>query len=131
MIVHRGHSIYVDRTFEKLPATAALVYLGNCGGYTLLDTLLRKAPEAHVITTKGIGSITINDPLLKALNDSLLSGKDLTWPAFWQQAHTTLGRNPRFVDYVPPDKHAGAVFLLAYRRFMADNQAFSQAPLRP
>jgi hypothetical protein len=78
VIVHRGHSIYVDRTLERLPATAALVYLGNCGGYTLLDTLLRKAPKAHVITTKGIGSITINDPLLKALNDYLLSGKEMT-----------------------------------------------------
>jgi hypothetical protein len=130
VIVHRGHSIYVDRTLKKLPSTAALVYLGNCGGYTLLDTLLKKAPEAHVITTKGIGSITINDPLLKALNDYLLRGKDMAWPAFWRHAQASLGRNPRFVDYVPPDKNAGAVFLLAYRRFMTDNQVISWAQPR-
>ena len=118
VIVHRGHSIYVDRTLDKLPTTAALVYLGNCGGYSLLDTLVRKAPEAQIMTTKGIGSITINDPLLKALNNYLLSGQDMTWQAFWRKAEATLGHNARFVDYVPPDKNAGAVFLQAYRRFM-------------
>lgn len=118
VIVHRGHSMYVDRTLEKLPATAALVYLGNCGGYTLLDTIIRKAPKAHIITTKGIGSITINDPLLKAFNDYLLRGQNMTWQSFWRQAEAILGRNPRFVDYVSPDKHAGVVFLTAYRSFM-------------
>jgi hypothetical protein len=114
VIVHRGHSTYVARTIEKVPATAALVYLGNCGGYTLLETILKKAPNAHILTTKGIGTITINDPLLKALNDYLLSGKTMTWASFWRQAEAVLGRNPRFVDYVPPDKNAGIVFLIAY-----------------
>src|SRR5262245_17152367 len=62
-------SPYVVQTIEKVPATAALVYLGNCGSYMLQETILRKAPKAHILTTKGIGIITINDPLLKALND--------------------------------------------------------------
>ena len=35
------------------------------------------------MTTQGIGTITINDPLLKALNTYLLRGKDLTWQRFW------------------------------------------------
>jgi hypothetical protein len=118
VLVHRGHSIYVDKTLEKLPATAALVYLGNCGGYTLLETVLTKAPKAHILTTKGIGTLTINDPLLKALNDHLLSGKTVTWESFWRHAEAALGRNPRFVDYVPPDKNAGMVFLVAYRSFI-------------
>jgi hypothetical protein len=111
-------SPYVAQTIEKMPATAALVYLGNCGSYMLLETILRKAPKAHILTTKGIGTITINDPLLKALNDYLLKGKDMTWQSFWRQAEATLGRNPRFIDYVPPGKNAGAVFLTAYRSFM-------------
>jgi hypothetical protein len=118
VIVHRGHSTYVEQTIEKVPATAALVYLGNCGGYALLETILKKAPKAHILTTKGIGTLTINDPLLKALNDYLLRSKDMTWQSFWRQAEATLGRNPRFMDYVPPDKNAGAVFLTAYRSFM-------------
>jgi hypothetical protein len=84
-----------------VPTTAALVYLGNCGGYTLLEAILRKAPNAHILSTKGIGTLTINDPLLKALNDSLLSGKIMTWASFWRQAEAALGNNPGFVDYVP------------------------------
>jgi len=115
VIVHRGHSTYVAQTLKQVPATAALVYLGNCGSYTLLEAVLKKAPKAHILTTKGIGTITINDPLLKALNDYLLRNKDMTWQSFWRQAESTLGRNPRFMDYVPPDRNAGAVFLTAYR----------------
>jgi hypothetical protein len=120
VIVHRGHSTHVDRTLEKLPATAALVYLGNCGGNTLLDTVLRQAPTAHIITTRGIGTITINDPLLKAFNTYLLRGKDLTWQHFWQHLGATLGRHPRFMDYVPPDNNASVVFLRAYHRLTAE-----------
>jgi hypothetical protein len=119
VIVHRGHSTHVDRTLEKLPATAALVYLGNCGGNTLLDTVLRHAPTAHIITTRGIGTSTINDPLLKAFNTYLLRGKDLTWQHFWQHLAATLGRHARFMDYVPPDKNVSVVFLRAYHRLTA------------
>jgi hypothetical protein len=118
VIVHRGHSTYVAQTLKNVPATAALVYLGNCGSYTLLETVLGKAPQAHILTTKGIGTLAINDPLLKALNDYFLRGKDMTWQSFWRQAEATLGQNPRFMDYVPPDKNAGAAFLTAYRSFM-------------
>jgi hypothetical protein len=120
VMVHRGHSTHVDRTLEKLPATAALVYLGNCGGNTLLDTVLRQAPTAHIITTRGIGTSTINDPLLKALNTYLLRGKDLTWARFWRHLEATLGRHARFMDYVPPDKNASVVFLRAYHRLTAE-----------
>jgi len=115
VIVHRGHSPYVDNTIAKIPPGAALVFLGNCGGSTLLDAVLSQAPDTHLITTKGIGSITVNDPLLKALNDYLLSGKDMTWASFWRAVTPHLAPNPRFADYVPPDKNAGMIFLRAYR----------------
>jgi hypothetical protein len=128
VIVHRGHSSYVERTIGKMPATAVLVFLGSCGGYSQLETILRQAPEAHVIATKGIGSMTVNDPLLKALNDYLLSGKDVIWADFWRHAETVLAGNPRFVDYVPPDKNASVIFLKAYRALTGDYQP---APLPP
>jgi hypothetical protein len=120
VIVHRGHSSHVERTIARIPTTAVLVFLGSCGGYSQLEAVLRQAPEAHVIATKGIGAITVNDPLLKALNDYLLSGKDLLWADFWRHAGTLLAGNPRFADYVAPDKNAGIIFLKAYRTLTGD-----------
>jgi hypothetical protein len=122
VIVHRGHSPYVEQTIAKIPPTAALVFLGNCGGSTLLDAVLNHAPHTHLITTKGIGSLTINDPLLKALNDYLLRGQDLTWASFWRSVAPRLAHNPRFADYVPPDKNAGMLFLRAYRNLRRERQ---------
>jgi hypothetical protein len=122
VIVHRGHSSHVERTLDKMPATTVLVFLGSCGGYSQLAAILRRAPEAHVITTKGIGSMTVNDPLLKALNDYLLRGQDVIWADFWRHAGTVLAGNPRFADYVPPDKNASVIFLKAYRTLTGDHQ---------
>jgi hypothetical protein len=115
LIVHRGHSSHVERTIDKLPVTAVLVFLGSCGGYSQIEAILRQAPEAQVIATKGIGGITVNDPLLKALNDYILSGKDVIWADFWRHAGALLAGNPRFADYIAPDKNAGIICLKAYR----------------
>jgi hypothetical protein len=118
VIVHRGHSPYVPETIARMPRTAALVYLGNCGGYTLLDSVFDQAPGAQVITTIGVGTITVNDPFLKALNEYLLREQEGRWAVFWQRVAARLGRNPRFADYVAPDHNAGALFLRVYRGFI-------------
>lgn len=120
VIVHRGHSPYVDATIAHIPGNAALVFLGNCGSSRQLGAALARAPRAQLITTKGIGSLTINDPLLKALNTTLLRGEDVVWADFWSQMASTLGRNPRFEDYMPPDKNVSVLFLRAYRTVTAD-----------
>jgi hypothetical protein len=60
-------------------------------GYTLLETVLKKAPQAHILTTKGVGTLTINAPLLKALNTYLLRSKDMTWQSFWGKPRPHLG----------------------------------------
>jgi hypothetical protein len=116
-VVHRGHSPYVSETVARMPRTAAVVFLGNCGGYTFLEGVFTKAPEAHVITTIGVGTTTVNDPFLKALNDYLLRGQAGRWTEFWRYAAARLEHNPRFADYVAPDHNAGALFLRAYGAF--------------
>jgi hypothetical protein len=126
MIVHRGHSTYVDETIKRIPASARIVFLGDCGGYRQLGNVLQHAPQAHLITTKGIGSLTINDPLLKAINTTILRGQDLVWAELWAQVAPTLARNPRFEDYVPPDKNISVHFLQAYRAATTDQQSVSR-----
>jgi hypothetical protein len=122
VIVHRGHSYHVNDTIDKIPPTAALVFLGNCGSYNQLEAVLAKAPRAHIITTQGIGSLTVNDPLLKALNEHLLRAQELHWSAFWPRVTARLEPNPRFADYLSPDQNAGLIFLKAYRDLTAQER---------
>jgi hypothetical protein len=129
VIVHRGHSSYADLTIAQMPATTVLVFLGSCGGYRQLEAILSKAPEAQVIATKGIGSSAVNDPLLKALNDYLLSGKDVIWADFWRYAASVLAGNPRFADYIPPDKNASVILLKAYRALTEDGRKPASPPM--
>ena len=58
--------------------------------------------------------------LLKALNSSLLHGKDMTWQRFWYHLEAALGRHPRCMDYGPPDENASVVLLRAYHRLTAE-----------
>ncbi|MGE3536563.1 MAG: hypothetical protein AB7N91_03890 [Candidatus Tectimicrobiota bacterium] len=118
VVVHRGHSYYVEETIERIPPTAALVFLGSCGSALQLDVALARAPQAHLITTRGIASSATNDPLLKAFTDYALQSAAIVWPAFWKQAEALLGHDPRFLDYVAPDKNATVTFLTAYRRLV-------------
>ena len=124
LIVHRGHSSYADLTIAQIPGTV-LVFLGSCGVQPT-EAILRQAPEAHVIATKGIGGITVNDPLLKALNDYLLSGKDVIWTDFWRHARLCW----RAIPGLPTMCHrtASVVFLKAYRTLTGDHQPAPPPP---
>jgi hypothetical protein len=128
VIVHRGHNTDADRTIEQIPATAVLVFLGSCGGYRQLEAVLSQAPEAQVITTRGVGTYTVNDPFLKALNEALLSGTDVVWADFWRSVGSVLAGHPRFADYVPPDKNASVIFLKAYRTLTGEPQPAPPPP---
>ena len=112
-IVHRGHALHVDKTIAQIPRAAELVFLGSCRGLTKMQQVMEMAPQAQVFVTRGIGSHSINDPVLHALNGALLSGA-VTWESFWRQMELRLGRNALFADYVPPHKNAAAQFLRAY-----------------
>lgn len=128
IIVHRGHSYHVDKTIERIPYNARIVYLGSCGGYYEMGAILLRAPQAHIITTKGTGSAEINDPLLKLLNDDLYSQRNLYWPGFWELAEKKLGNIESFKDYIPPDKNLAVLFYkIYYKQFTS--KSFSNTVL--
>lgn len=116
VVVHRGHSYHTQKTIDRIPFIAKIVSLGSCGGYNNLEAVLRRAPDAHILSTKGTGTMTVNDPVLRALNDMITAGKDIDWPQFWQQMEKRLGGNKDFGNYVPPHKNLGAMFVKAYRQ---------------
>jgi len=126
VLVHRGHSYHLPLTLDRISKENRIVILGSCGGYHNLSTVLSKAPNANIISSKQTGAMSINEPIIKAINDQISAGQDINWITTWQ----TLGGNfstsnktikEMFDDYVPPHKNLGAIFIKAYRRlFNAD-----------
>ena len=115
VVVHRGHSFHAQATIDQLTDRAKIVVLGSCGGYTNVVGVLEKSPQAHILATKGTGTMTVNDPILMMLNEEILAGKNIDWQVFWDSAEKKLGDNPNFGSYVPPHRNLGIAFLKAYR----------------
>ncbi|MDB5230144.1 MAG: hypothetical protein JWN76_949, partial [Chitinophagaceae bacterium] len=103
VVIHRGHSYYANATIQQLAPSAKVVFLGSCGGFHILDSVLNICPQAHIIASKQIGSSTVNEPLLNLITETLRLGKDLNWPQLWKQlGNGVLKKNEYFNDYIAP-----------------------------
>lgn len=126
IMVHRGHSYHLPLTLQRLQRETRVVMLGSCGGYHNLATVLDASPDANIISSKQTGAMRVNEPIIKAINDQMLEGKDIDWITTWQGLDTFFKDQPvkikeMFDDYVPPHKNLGAIFIKEYRRlFNAD-----------
>ena len=124
VIVHRGHSYWLNRTMSRMPGDAKIVVLGSCGGYQNLNEILAINPEAHIISTKEIGTGDINRPILTYINQTFTSGSNLSWRKMWQDLTKTFSTDANknvqesWDDYIPPYKNLGAIFLKAYSKKM-------------
>lgn len=126
VLVHRGHSYHLPLTIDRISKENKIVILGSCGGYHNLSTVLAKAPNANIISSKQTGAMSINEPIIKTINEQISAGQDINWITTWAGLNTYFGevRGPvkeMFDDYVPPHKNLGAIFIKAYSRlFNAD-----------
>ncbi len=121
IITHRGHSYWLPRTIDRMPGDAKIILLGSCGGYKNLSQLIEQNPEAHIISTKQIGTGNINQFVTNTLNQTLLTGKPIVWRTLWGSLTSSFAKQPRDIkeawdDYVPPYKNLGAIFLKAYNK---------------
>jgi hypothetical protein len=117
IVIHRGHSYHLKYTIKQLPASAKIIVLGSCGGYHNLDEVLKASPDAHIISSKEVGTRTVNDPILKHLNDDLRAGRNINWINTWSdlsEKFTSGEAKERFENYIPPYKNLGALFIKAY-----------------
>ncbi len=121
VVIHRGHSYHVKYTIKQLPSSAKIVILGSCGGYHNLDDVLQRCPDAHIISSKEVGTRTVNEPILRSINEDLRTGKNIEWIPMWKslaaQFHSPDAKE-RFENYIPPYKNLGALFIKAYTRAM-------------
>jgi hypothetical protein len=123
IVIHRGHSYHVKYTLRQLPASAKIVILGSCGGYHNLDDVLTRCPDAHIISSKEVGTRTVNEPILRSINDELRNGRNINWVTMWKglSAQFPGGEaRERFENYIPPHRNLGALFIKAYQRQMGD-----------
>jgi hypothetical protein len=124
VVIHRGHSYHLKYTLEQLSPSAKIVVLGSCGGYNNLNDVLTICQDAHIISSKQVGTKTVNEPILQAINSSLSAGKNIDWITIWKDLsarfHNSAGAREKFDDYIPPYKNLGAIFIKAYRKAMGE-----------
>ena len=126
ILVHRGHSYHLPSTLKYIGPSHRIVILGSCGGYHNLSTILDQSEDAHIISSKQTGTMHVNDPLLKIVNDRLQAGKSVEWLPIWKELGgkmTTAKHKDLFNDYVPPHKNMGALFLKAFKIQMAEMES--------
>ncbi len=126
IVIHRGHSYHLKYTLQQLAPTAKIVVLGSCGGYNNLNDVLTICQDAHIISSKQVGTKTVNEPILQAINTNLSAGKNIDWINIWKELgtrfHNDAAAREKFDDYIPPYKNLGAIFIKAYRKAMGEVQ---------
>jgi len=120
ILIHRGHSYHMHESFTHLNDQTKLVILGSCGSYTEINDILEKSPGAQVISSKQMGSMQVNEPIIGLINDKLTSQLDLEWQAIWQGLESRFNANKALNDYfkayIPPYKNIALMAITRYKQ---------------
>ena len=94
--------------------------LGSCGGYNNLNDVLNISEDAHIISSKQVGTKTVNEPILLSINNTLRSGRSIDWIGMWRDLSKQFSGDSKekFDDYIPPYKNLGVIFIKSYRQAM-------------
>ena len=117
--IHRGHSYFANSTIAYMAPSSRIVFMGSCGGFHLINDILAKTTDAHIIASKQIGKTAINKPFFALLTEKLRTGSNIDWIPFWKEFKGAAGMEG-FEDYMAPYKNLGAIFIKAYKRSMGD-----------
>ena len=123
IVIHRGHSYHLQYTLKQLAPSAKIVVLGSCGGYNNLNDVLTICKDAHIISSKQVGTKTVNEPILQAINNNLIAGRNIDWINMWRELSgrfNDAASKEKFDDYIPPYKNLGAIFIRAYSESMGE-----------
>jgi hypothetical protein len=124
IIIHRGHSYHLPTTIDYINEDHKIIILGSCGGYQNLSKILDRSPDAQIVSSKQVGAMAINDPIITEVNFDATNEMDVRWINIWEnldkKIKTPIERD-LFNDYVPPHKNLGALFLKAFKS-LKENQ---------
>jgi len=82
ILILRGHSYHLPNTLNYLDPSVKLAILGSCGGYKNMKKIMELNSQVHIIASKQVGSMAVNDPLLRHLNGNLAAGRNIDWVNF-------------------------------------------------
>ncbi|WP_114789785.1 hypothetical protein U0035_10675 [Niabella yanshanensis] len=112
---HRGHSYHAPTSVSYITPTNRVVFMGSCGGFFLIDSILKKSSDAHIISSKQTGYRDINLPFIRTFLETLRLKKNIDWISFWKE-FTSVAKVTGIEDYIPPYKNLGALFIKAYKK---------------
>lgn len=116
--INRGHSYHANTTIAYMAPGSRIVFMGSCGGFNLINAILQKSPDAHIVASKQIGKRDINKPFIELLTEKLRTGSDIDWIPFWKEFRKNADVDG-FDDYIPPHKNLGVIFIKAYNNSRA------------
>jgi len=74
--------------------------------------------QVHIIASKQVGSMAVNDPILRGLTADLSAGKDLDWVIFWDELNKQFRNDPNtsklFEEYMPPYENVSSFVIRLY-----------------
>lgn len=115
IVVHRGHSYHLGTTVDLLTNNAKVAVLGSCGGYLNISRILDNASDAQIVSSKQVGTWTVNNVLLKDMTDMMRTGAgDIDWMKLWEGLDKKLKSNDKWKDYIPPYQNLGVRFVKAF-----------------
>jgi hypothetical protein len=118
ILVHRGHSYHLANTLKYLTPSIKLAILGSCGGFKSMKKIIELNPDVHIIASKQVGSMIVNDPLLNHLNNWLVAGRNIDWIPFWNELSETFKNDANasrlFEEYIPPYKNVSSYVIRLY-----------------
>ncbi len=119
--INRGHSYHANTTIAYMAPSSRIVFMGSCGGFNLINAILQKSQDAHIVASKQIGKRDINKPFIQLLMEKLRAGADIEWIPFWKEFRKNANIDG-FDDYIPPHKNLGVIFIKAYNRAMNNRE---------
>lgn len=125
VFIHRGHSYHVKYSLAQIQPSARIVILGSCGGYNNLNDVLTISSDAHIISSKQVGTKVVNEPILESINSYLRNGRNIDWLLMWKDLSKKFGGDSKekFDDYIPPYKNLGAIFIKAYKKALPSDSS--------
>ncbi len=117
IVVHRGHSYHLSTTIDLLTNNAKVAVLGSCGGYLNISKILDNASDAQIVSSKQVGTWTVNNVLLKDMCEMMRKGNgEIDWKTLWKGLDVKLKNNDKWGDYIPPYRNLGVRFVKAFER---------------